>query len=102
MASFVKFDIFVQDLARKVHNLNSDTLKLVLSNTAPSAGLTVLTDITQIPGTNGYTTGGTAIGGTGATQTSGTLKLVGNDVTFTASGGTMGPFRYVVLYDDTS
>ncbi len=37
MASFNKFQIFVEDLGKKVHNLNADTLKIMLSNTAPAA-----------------------------------------------------------------
>jgi len=102
MASFNKFNSFVEALAEKTHNLGSDTLKVALTNSAPSATNTVLADITQISGGNGYTTGGTQATQSSSVQTSGTYKLVLNDVTFTASGGSIGPFRYVVLYNDTA
>lgn len=100
MATFNKFHAFVEDLAEKVHNLQSDTLKVALTNTAPVNTNTVLANITQISGTNGYTTGGTQATVTSSTQTSGTYKLVLADVVFTATGS-MGPFRYAVLYNDT-
>lgn len=103
MASFVKFNAFVQNLGRKVFNLHTDTLKVALSNTAPTASTdSQLSNITQISGGNGYTTGGTAVGSNAYSQTSGTGKLTGNDVVFTASGGSVGPFRYAILYDDTA
>jgi hypothetical protein len=102
MATFNKFNSFVEALAEKTHNLGSDTLKVALTNSAPSATNTVLADITQISGGNGYTTGGTQATQSSSAQTSGTYKLVLNDVTFTASGGSIGPFRYVVLYNDTA
>lgn len=101
MASFTKFYSFVEALAEKTHNLGSDTLKVVLTNSAPVAANTVLADITQIANGNGYTTGGTAATISSSAQTSGTYKLVLADVTFTASGS-MGPFRYAVLYNDTA
>ena len=103
MATFTKFHCFTEDVAEKVHNLGSDTLKVALTNTAPTASTDhELVDITQISAGNGYTTGGTAVTITASSQTSGTYKLVGNDVVFTASGGSIGPFRYVVLYNDTA
>ena len=102
MATFVKFNSFVEALAEKVHNLGADTLKFALTNSAPSAANTVLANITQIAGSNGYTTGGTAATISSSSQSSGTYKLVLADVTFTASGGAMGTFRYVVLYNDTA
>lgn len=102
MASFNKFNSFTEALAEKVHNLGSDTLKIALSNTAPVATNTVLANITQISTGNGYAAGGNAITVTGSAQASGAYKLTGNDVQFTASGGTMGPFRYAVLYNDTA
>ena len=55
MASFNKFNPFVEALAEKVHNLGSDTLKVMLSNTAPSASNAVKADITEISAGNGYT-----------------------------------------------
>jgi hypothetical protein len=102
MATFNKFNSFVEALAEKTHNLGADTLKVALTNSAPSATNTVLADITQISAGNGYTTGGTQATQSSSAQTSGTYKLVLNDVTFTASGGSIGPFRYVVLYNDTA
>lgn len=106
MATFTKFEGFVEAVAEKVHNLGSDTLKVILTNTLPDSTLTkataILTGITQISGTNGYTTNGTAATTSSSVQTSGTYKLVLADVTFTASGGSFGTFRYAVLYNSTA
>lgn len=102
MAAGVKFNTFVEFLAEKGMNLGSDTLKVALTNTAPTAATDdQLADITQVANGNGYTTGGTAASTTSSAQTSGTYKLVLGDVVFTASGS-LGPFRYAVLYDDTA
>jgi len=102
MASFNKFQSFVEAVAEKVHNLGSDTLKVMLSNAAPVATNTVKANITEISAGNGYTAGGTQATISSSAQTSGTYKLVLADVVFTASGGSIGPFRYVVLYNDTA
>jgi hypothetical protein len=102
MATFNKFNSFVENLAEKVFNLGADTLKIALTNTVPVATNTVLANITQIANGNGYTTGGTTATLVTSAQTSGIYKLVLNDVTFTASGGTMATWRYLVLYDDTA
>lgn len=104
MASFVKYECFVENVAEKVHNLGSDTLKIALTNTAPNAAThTVLADITEISAGNGYTAGGSAVTVTGSAQSGGTYSLSQSaDVVFTASGGSIGPFRYAVLYNDTS
>lgn len=102
MATFNKFNSFVEAVAEKVHNLGADTLKVALTNSAPSASNTVLANITQISGTNGYTTGGAAATISSSAQSSGTYKLVLADVSWTASGGSIGPFQYAVLYNDTA
>jgi hypothetical protein len=103
MASATKFQSFTEALAEKVHNLGSDTLKVMLSNTAPNAATaTKKADLIEITAGNGYTAGGTAATISSSLQTSGTYKLVLADVVFTASGGSMAAFRYVILYNDTA
>ena len=102
MASFNKFSSLVEALAEKSHNLGADTLKLMLTNSAPIASNTVKANLTEISAGNGYTAGGSTVTITTSAQTAGLYKLVGNDVTVTASGGSIGPFRYVVLYNDTA
>jgi hypothetical protein len=103
MASFVKFEAFVEHLAEKVHNLGADALKILLTNDAPSAANdAVRGDLTSELGTGGgYTAGGAAVNITGSAQAGGTYALVGDDVVFTATAGGFGPFRYAVLYNDT-
>jgi len=102
MAAFNKFDSFVEAVAEKVHNLGSDQLKVALTNTAPVAGNTVYADLTSpLPTTN--LSGATPFNLTtsSSVQTSGTYKLVIADLTLTATGS-VGPFRYVVIYNDTA
>lgn len=102
IASYTKFQPFVEYLAEKVFNLGSDTLKVMLVNTAPVNTNGLKSDLTEISAGNGYTAGGTASTTSSSAQTSGTYKLVLADVVFTASGGSIGAFRYPVLYDDTA
>jgi len=99
MATYNKFQCFVEDLAHGVHNFDSDTLKVALTNTAPTAaGTTKLADLT-----GGITTGfdGMTITTSSSGQSSGTYKLVLTDLTMTATGS-VGPFRYVVIYNDSA
>jgi hypothetical protein len=100
MASFNKINSFVENLAEKVHNLQSDTLTVALcaAANAPVATNTVLANLTQASYTNLSSRACTV---SSSAQTSGTYKLVVNDLVLTASGA-VGPFRYVVLYDDTA
>ena len=87
MASYQKFNQFVQDLANKKHDLSADSFKVMLVNTAPVATNSIKSDLTDIAAGNGYTAGGTASTITSSTQTSGTEKWILTDVVFTASGG---------------
>lgn len=103
MATFNKFQGFVGYLGLGAVNLNTDTFKVYLTNNAPSASLddvkTDLAELSQSP-LNGYTDGGVDIQNT-YSEASGTGTMVATDVTFTASGGSIGPFQYAVIYDDT-
>lgn len=107
MAAFVKFNKFLEALAEKKHDLGSDTLKFALTNTPP----TVATDTGFLPGSahpppaaaNGYTTGGHAATIASSSESGGTYTLAcTTDVVITATAGGIGPFRYVLLYNDTS
>lgn len=102
MVAFSKFNALVQDLGRKVHNLNADTLKVLLTNVAPAATDALKADLTEIAAGSGYVAGGATVGSTAYSQTAGVATLSGADVVFTAAGGGIGPFRYAVLYNATA
>lgn len=104
---FLKFNKFLEQLAEKAYNLGSDTLKFALTNTAPTAA----TDTVFLPGTlhpppaaaNGYTAGGHAATISASSEGGGTYTLATTtDVVITATAGGIGPFQYVILYDDTA
>lgn len=101
MATFNKFNSFVEALAEKVHNLGSDQLVVALTAAAnaPVATNTQLSNLTQISYTNLSSRNITT---STSSQTSGTYKLVLSDLTLTASGGSVATFRYVVIYNDTA
>ena len=101
MATFNKFQAWVENVSEGVHNHGADTLKILLTNTIPLATNSVKADLTEITAGNGYTAGGTQATVSSSSHTTGTYKLVLADVVFTASGGTVGPFQYAVLYNDT-
>jgi len=99
MASFVKFQQFAYDISTKVHNLNTDTLNVYLSNDAPVVATDqTKTNVTEIGTGNGYTGPvDTQNSGAGA---GGTYTVTGTKVVVTATGA-VGPFQYVILYNDT-
>ncbi len=107
MAAFLKFNKFSQGLAQKLFDLESDVIKCALTNTAPTAA----TDTDFDPGgdhpppaaANGYTAGGHTMTEAGSAETGGVYTFATTtDVVITATAGGIGPFRYVLLYDDTS
>ncbi len=101
MAAFNKYEVFTENLSEKVHDLDLDTLKVMLSNTAPNAAThNVRADSTEIGAGNGYTSGG-ADANNATSRSGGTTSVTGVDIVFTASGGSIGPFRYAILYNDT-
>lgn len=98
MPAFNKFNAFAKDVAEGKHNLASNQLRIALTNTAPVATNSVLADLTEISYTNLSSRNVTT---NSSTQTAGVYKLTLADLVLTASGGSVGPFRYAVLFNDT-
>lgn len=101
MATFNKFNSFVEALAEGKHDLGSDQIKVALCAPAnsPVAGNSTLSDLTEIAYTNLSAREVTTVS---SAQSGGTYKLTLQDLTLTASGGPVAEFRYIVLYNDTA
>lgn len=100
-----KFNDYAEQKNRAKHDWGSHTFKLALTNTAPSAANATLADIAQLATGGGYTGGaggGVALTGLTISEVSGTVTVQANQVVFTAAGGSIGPFRYYVLYNDSA
>lgn len=105
MASYNKHQDYAEQLNKGVHIWSSHTFKAVLCNTAPTAANTILSDLTQISNGGGYTGGaggGLALDTVTLTEASGTAKVTIADEVFTATGASVGPLRYVDIYNDSA
>ena len=105
MATYNKFQDYVEQVNKAVHNWSSHTYKAALTNSAPIATNTILSDITQISTAGGYTAGaggGLTLDTVTLTEASGTAKVTIADEVVTATGASVGPFRYVVVYNDSA
>jgi hypothetical protein len=114
-SSYNKFYQFVEDLAKQIHDLDVDTLRVLLTNTAPSVNDTFVdTTLTpcalgpvsgaqEIAGGNGYTRKGNVAAFISGAQSGGIFKLVlSSPAAWIAAGGTIGPLRYAILYNDSA
>jgi hypothetical protein len=105
MASYTKYNTFVDEVSKAGHNLQTAVFKCALTNTAPTAATDTVWNTTVAPApaaANGYTAGGNTLTTSSASTTSGTFKLVLADTVFTASGGQIGPFRYAIIYNSSA
>jgi len=101
MAAYNKFHDFVEQLGKGVHQLHAagHTLMVYLTNDTPDASLdAVKADLAGITEQNGYAPADVQ---NDYTETGGTGTMTAVDKTWTASGGSFGPFRYVPMYNDT-
>jgi hypothetical protein len=102
MPTLVKFYSFIEAAMEKKHDFSADTFKILLTNTAPSLSNTQKSDLTEISAGSGYSAGGVTVTTTSSSQSSGLWTWIVADATLTASGGSIGPWRYAVVYNDTS
>jgi len=100
MATWNKFYDFVEQLAKKNHDLNADTIKVMLTNEQPLQTDTVKGDMVELSAGNGYNAGGED-SQNAATESTGTLTVTAVDITWTCNTGPMGPFRWAVAYNDS-
>jgi hypothetical protein len=97
------FDTFIHNLCLQRLNLNTDALKLALTNIAPVRTMAVYSDLLgEVANGNGYTRGGAVVPLTSSTNVAGVETVSGSPVIFTSFAGPVGPFRYPVLYDSVS
>jgi len=104
MAAFTKYNTFVDEMSKGGHNLQADSFKVALTNTAPPAPGTTDTiwsaAIYPPPAAaNNYTSGGNALTISSATTAAYVFKMIINDSVFTATAGGIGPFRYSIVYN---
>jgi hypothetical protein len=100
-ASYAKYTSGVEFLVEGI-NAGSDAWKVALSNTVNVADTTFTPGTTDLATGNGYTQGGNAATTASSTQTAGTYKLVLNSPATWTATGSVGPFRYAILWDSTT
>lgn len=87
------------------HNLQTAVLKCALTNTEPNAASDTVWNTSVAPepaSANGYTSGGNTLTTVSATTVSGNFTLVVDDSVFTASGGSIGPFQFAIIYNSSA
>lgn len=103
MATFTRVNNLNKALLDRVHDWTGHAFKGMLANTSPSAANAVKADITEIAAGNGYTAGGVSLT-LGTVQSGATASFTIADMAtlITAAGGSIGPWRYLAIYNDTA
>jgi hypothetical protein len=104
MAILVKYNSFIDQLSKAGHNMPASIFKCALTNTTPNAAADTVWSAAVYPppaAANGYPAGGNQPVNS-SVFANGLYKLVLQDTVFTASGGVIGPFRYVILYNSSA
>jgi hypothetical protein len=105
VATFTKYNLFIDEVAKAGHNLATAVFKGALTNTAPTVASDTVWNTTVAPApaaANGYTAGGNTLTTSSAATTAGVFKLVLADTVFTATSGGIGPFRYFIIYNSSA
>lgn len=99
MAAYNEFNVFLADIANKVHDLANDQITVALTSNVPTSGMA---NLAALSGEISYTNlSSRNVTTTSSTQTGGTYSLVLADLVLTASGA-VATFRYVVFYNSTA
>lgn len=101
--SVIPYGALGEHLAEGTVDLDTDTIRaaLVTSTYAPNQNTHdrwADASANEIAGVNGYTTGGLSLTGVTVARVNLVTTFDANDAAWTASGGNIGPFRYLVLY----
>lgn len=103
---FNRYNCLTGDLMKKVHNLSTDGFKAMLSNTAPTATHTLPSQVVgELAAGNGYLTGGFVLDNPAVTVDGvdpSKWRWFLDDELWTASGGSIGPYRYIIIYNNTA
>jgi hypothetical protein len=102
MAAYNKVHDYAEQLNKAVHNWSTHTFKAMLSNVAPTNATATAAAVTEITPGSGYSAGGLTLDTVVLSEASGTSKVTIADEVLTASGGPIGPFQYVYIYNDTA
>jgi len=106
MATLTIFDKAKKNIGLGKFVFGTDTMKIMLTDSAPNINTAeILSDVTEIAAGNGYSAGGATLASMTYTETGTNTSIweltCASPVTFTASGGAIAQFRYLVLYDAT-
>jgi len=102
-ATFTPFYDFSEQSWKGVHDFSSDTFKVALTNSAPDKTANAnISDITEIAAVGGYSLGGYTLDGVTLTQASNVSTVTIDDEVITASGASVGPFRYAVIQNSSA
>ena len=99
------YDKFLKNQADDIISLSTAGLKVALATEASNAASLTLEFYTQItnalPTASGYTIGGQTIANVTVTEAGGIITLDGDDMSWTATGGSIAA-RYAIIYDDVA
>lgn len=104
MATFTKITDFTFMCGKGYYSFSTHNFKMALTDTAPSASDTVYLpgSLHPVPANaNGYTPGGYMLTKTWSITNSVSRLIASVNIVVTATTGGIGPFRYVILYDDS-
>mgnify|MGYP003668821939 CR=1 FL=1 len=98
MATFNKFQAFVENLAEGKHDFSADQLRVALCDSEPTVGMVALSELSEVSYTNLSGANPLNLTTSSSSQTAGVYNLVLADLTLTATG-VVGPFQWVAVYN---